>query len=33
MATWRFERVVTLEDGETVHTAFIDRNFRRAGTP
>lgn len=22
-------RVVTLEDGETVHNAFFDRNFRR----
>lgn len=24
----RVPRVVTLEDGETVHNAFIDRNFR-----
>jgi hypothetical protein len=24
-------RVVTLEDGETVHNAFFDRNFRRDG--
>ncbi len=24
----RFLRVVTLEDGETVHNAFYDRNFR-----
>jgi hypothetical protein len=24
----RFLRVVTLEDGETVHNAFFDRNFR-----
>ena len=24
-----FLRVVTLEDGETVHNAFFDRNFRR----
>ena len=24
----RFVRVVTLEDGETVHNAFFDRNFR-----
>lgn len=24
----RFLRVVTLEDGETVHNAFPDRNFR-----
>lgn len=24
----RFLRVVTLEDGETVHNAFVDRNFR-----
>ena len=26
----RFLRVVTLEDGETVHNAFFDRNFREA---
>ena len=24
----RFLRVVTLEDGETIHNAFYDRNFR-----
>jgi hypothetical protein len=24
----RFLRVVTLEDGDTVHNAFFDRNFR-----
>ena len=24
----KFLRVVTLEDGETVHNAFFDRNFR-----
>jgi hypothetical protein len=24
----RFLRIVTLEDGETVHNAFFDRNFR-----
>ena len=29
----RIMRVVTLEDGETIHTAFIDRNFRRVGAP
>ena len=29
----RIIRIVTLEGGETIHTAFIDRNFRRAGTP
>ena len=29
----RIMRVVTLADGETIHTAFIDRNFRRAGAP
>ena len=27
-ARLRFLRVVTLEDGETVHNAFFDRNFR-----
>ena len=27
----RFLRVVTLEDGETVHNAFFDRNFREEG--
>ena len=26
----RFLRVITLEDGETVHNAFFDRNFREA---
>jgi hypothetical protein len=26
----RILRVVTLEDGETVHNAFFDRNFRRS---
>jgi hypothetical protein len=25
----RILRVVTLEDGETVHNAFLDRNFRQ----
>lgn len=25
----RVLRVVTLEDGETLHNAFLDRNFRR----
>ena len=29
----RIIRVVTLEDGETIHTAFIDRNYRRADAP
>ena len=29
----RIMRVVTLQDGETIHTAFIDRSFRRADTP
>lgn len=24
----RFLRVVVLEDGETIHNAFIDRNFK-----
>lgn len=24
----RYLRVVTLEDGETIHNAFFDRNFR-----
>jgi hypothetical protein len=28
----RFLRVVTLADGETVHNAFFDRNFREAQT-
>jgi hypothetical protein len=27
--TPRMLRVVTLEDGETVHNAFLDRNFRQ----
>jgi len=27
----RFLRVVTLEDGDTVHNAFFDRNFREDG--
>ena len=27
----RFLRVVTLDDGETVHNAFFDRNFREVG--
>lgn len=27
----RFLRVVTLEDGETIHNAFFDRNFREEG--
>ena len=26
-------RVVTLEDGETIHTAFIDGNLRRTAAP
>ena len=25
----RYLRVVTLEDGETIHNAFLDRGFRR----
>ncbi len=25
----RYLRVILLEDGETVHNAFFDRNFRR----
>jgi len=25
----RYLRVIVLEDGETVHNAFFDRNFRR----
>jgi hypothetical protein len=29
----RVLRVVTLEDGETVHNAFFDRNFRQADAP
>lgn len=28
-AKTRFLRVVTLEDGETVHNAFFDRNFSK----
>jgi len=28
----RILRVVTLPDGETVHNAFFDRNFRKART-
>ncbi|MDP2409290.1 MAG: hypothetical protein Q8M26_03285 [Pseudolabrys sp.] len=28
----RFLRVVTLEDGETIHNAFFDRNFREEQT-
>ena len=28
----RFLRVVTLEDGETVHNAFFDRGFREEGS-
>ena len=28
----RILRVVTLEDGETILNAFLDRNFRRAGS-
>jgi hypothetical protein len=27
----RFLRVVTLEDGETIHNAFFDRGFREDG--
>lgn len=27
----RILRVVTLEDGETIHNAFLDRSFRRDG--
>ena len=27
----RILRVVTLSDGETIHNAFFDRNFRKAG--
>ena len=29
----KFLRVVTLDDGETVHNAFFDRNFRVEGEP
>jgi len=28
----RIRRVITLEDGETLHNAFLDRNFRE-GAP
>ncbi len=28
----RYLRVVTLEDGTTIHNAFFDRNFRREAT-
>jgi hypothetical protein len=28
----QFLRVVTLEDGETIHNAFFDRNFREGGS-
>jgi len=27
----RFLRIVILEDGETIHNAFFDRNFREQG--
>lgn len=27
----RYLRVITLEDGKTVHNAFFDRNFRKEG--
>ena len=27
--TPRYLRVITLEDGETIHNAFFDRNYRR----
>ena len=27
----RYRRVVTLQDGETVHNAFLDRDFREVG--
>lgn len=29
----RFLRVVTLEDGETIHNAFFDRGFREEDNP
>ena len=29
----RILRVVTLDDGETVHNAFFDRRFQRRGAP
>ena len=29
----RILRVITLEDGETIHNAFIDRNFRKDDAP
>jgi hypothetical protein len=28
----RFLRVITLDDGETVHNAFFDRDFREKGS-
>ena len=28
----RYLRVVTLEDGQTVHNAFLDRDFREASS-
>ena len=31
--TPRYLRVITLEDGETVHNAFYDRRFRKEGKP
>ena len=30
--TARVMRVVTLDDGETIHNAFFDRNFRESGS-
>ena len=27
----KYLRVVTLEDGETIHNAFLDRDFKEAG--
>ena len=30
--TPRFLRVILLDDGETVHNTFLDRNFRKAGS-
>ena len=29
----RYLRVVTLEDGETIHSAFFDRRFRKEEAP
>jgi hypothetical protein len=29
--TTRVSRVVTLDDGETIHNAFFDRDFRKNG--